>query len=83
MSIAKELMKRALFTRLPENPNRVKPVESRNTTIFIMLKRQPNLSQSEFFQQLLTTVASQISNTQKNLGICLFDNFTMSAWVAS
>lgn len=75
MSIAKELMKRVLFTRLPENPNRVKPVESRNTTIFIMLKRQSNLPQSEFFHQLLTTVASQISNTQKKLGYVSFRQF--------
>lgn len=75
MGAVKKILKDVLFMRLPDDPDRQMPVESKNTTLFIMLKRKRGLSKESFFNTLMTSVAAKVTGLHEELKYASFKQY--------
>lgn len=75
MSITKGVLKSILFKQLPEDPQTRPPVESKTTTLLILLKKRKDLSRKDFYNILLTSVAEKIDELHQELNYFSFKQY--------
>jgi hypothetical protein len=75
VSAARNMLKKALFKQLPDDPQRQLPVESDNTTLLILLKKRKELSSKNLYDILLTSVTDKISGLRDELNYIAFKQY--------